>query len=67
MVLWYRPEFMDTSKNALPEIAKKKQRSLDVSDHELTTYIAGQRVGPQLLTTDTSIVHSYEQKPHLDI
>ena len=43
-------------KQALPEIAKKKQRSLDVSDHELTTYIAGQRVGPQLLTTDTNIV-----------
>lgn len=46
-------------KQALPEIVKKKQRSLDVSDHELTTYIAAERVGPQLLITDTSIVTEY--------
>jgi hypothetical protein len=35
-------------KQTFPEIAKKKQRSLDVFDLGLTTYIAGQRVGPQL-------------------
>lgn len=40
---------------ALSEIAKKKQRSLDVSDHELATYI----LTPQLLTTDMSIVTEY--------
>ena len=34
-------------KQALPEIAKNKQRTFNVSDRELTTNIAGQRVGPQ--------------------
>ena len=46
-------------KQALPETAKNRQRSLNVSDHELTTYIAGQCIGPQLLTTDTIIVTQY--------